>query len=251
MQPRRTLKQVQQLVQLVRMRHCTPYYAGTIMPHSGIVQKGIERSALPLMRECCTPDGFDMLEKVCCSALQTYPAWSAAPRPESEQQPVLEWRLPMDTLKTAVEQLVSSGRMAGVGVSAQSIVQGQPMQIVAEMADALNDAGTDTALHLGLYLRLLELPAGAVRIVHEKFSIIALGGGAHLSKLGKQGMSSEKPCRGFANFLCLGTERSWQTVKAELKREGLVHGVGSAGAASQGQMQSSYLHIKVHVSTLN
>jgi hypothetical protein len=121
-------EQVQQLVCLVRMRHCTPYYAGTVMPHS-VVRQGTNRSALPLMRECCTPGGFDTLTTAECSVLQQYPAWSAAPRPKSEQQPVLEWRLLLGTLKTAVEQLSSSGRTIFVGVSAPSIVQGQPMQL--------------------------------------------------------------------------------------------------------------------------
>jgi hypothetical protein len=249
-------EQVQQLVHLVRMHHCTPYYAGTVMPHSSVVQQGIEHWALPLMRECCTPGSFDMLKLAQCAVLHQYPAWSAAARPKSEQQPVLMWQLPLTTLQSAVEQLFSSGRSARVGLSAVSVVQGQPMQIKALVTDTCNKAGTtDTpALHLGLYLRLLDLPTGAVRIVRAKFSMLARGGDSqHISKWTKTAMSSEKDDWGFTRLLCLGPHRSWQAVKAELKRQGLVHCGASAGDhdATQGHAQGCYLHIEVHVNELD
>jgi hypothetical protein len=145
-------EQVQQLMQLVRMRHCTPYYAGTIMPHSNIVKRGIGRSALPLMRECCMPGGFEKMQSANCSVLRKFPAWSAARRPKSTLQPVLEWRLPLATLQSAVEQLFSSGRAARVGLSAVSIVQGQPMQIKALVTDTHNEEATDTrSMHHDVY----------------------------------------------------------------------------------------------------
>jgi hypothetical protein len=114
-------EQVQQLVQLVRMRHCTPDYAGTIMPHSRVVRHSIERSAVPLMRECCMPGGYDKLDA-----------------------------------------------------------------------------------------------------------------GEHLSKRTEAVMSADLDDWGFTNLVCLGTERSWQAVKAELYSQELVHGGGYAGAALQG-----------------
>jgi hypothetical protein len=246
-------EQVQQLVHLARMRHCTPYYAGTVMPHSSVVRQGIERWALPLMRECCIPGSFDWLKLAQCAVLRQYPAWSAAARPKSEQQPVLEWRLPLTTLQSAVEQLFSSGRAARVGLSAVSIVQGQPMQIKALVTDTCSKEGCGTpALHMGVYLRLLDLPAGAVRIVKAKFSVLARGrNGQHVSKWTKTAMSSEKEDWGFTKLLCLGTQRSWQAVKADLRRQGLVHNSGSTGDGDQGHTQGCHLHMQVHVDELD
>jgi hypothetical protein len=60
-------------------------------------------------------------------------------------------------------------------------------------------------------------------------------------------MSPDVDDWGFTSLVCLGAERSWQAVKAELNRQGLVHGGGSAGAASQG----CYLHLKVVVKELD
>jgi hypothetical protein len=263
-QPHRLCRrdQVQHLMQLVRMRYCTPCYAGTVMPHSSTVQQGIERSAIPLMRECCTQGGFEMLTSAKCSVLQQYAHWSAVPRPKSEQQPVLEWQLLLDDLKTAAEQLFSSSSSSAgsgstvVGFSATSIVQGQPMQTKAQLSNKYNKEGTDTpALHLGLFLRLLELPAGAVRKVQARFSImparLVWGMAATSSHWFETAISAQKDDWGTHKMLCLGNERSWQAIEAELKRLDLVHGGGSAGSASQGQAQRGHLHVKVHVEELN
>jgi hypothetical protein len=251
-------EQVQQLVQSVRMRHCTPYYAGTVMPRSSTVRQGVEREARPLMRECCTPEGCDVLASACCSVLEKYPAWSAPPRPKSEQQPVLEWRLPLSTLQSAVKQLFTNGGKVHVGYSAPSIVQGQPMQITAEVTDALKKEGIivspDTpGLLLALYLRLLELPAGAVRVVRARFSVTLndgmMGKTALLSEWTQGAMSSERSTWGFWGPT-VRTERNWQAVEAVLKRGGpptKVHGVGSAAPVSQGQAHSCHLHIQVQV----
>jgi hypothetical protein len=161
-----------QLMHLVRMRRCTPYYAGTVMPQSSLVQQSFRISALPLMRQCCMPGGFARMQAAQCSVLRQYPAWCAEQRPASAKQPVVNWRLSLDTLETAAEQLFSSGEAAVVGFSDTCIVQGQPTQLKALMTDNHPRLDTETvALHLGVYLCLVDLPADAMRQVKATFGV--------------------------------------------------------------------------------
>jgi hypothetical protein len=126
-----------------------------MMSQSSVVRAGLEPSALPLMRECCAPEGLVHMLSASCSVLKKYPFWRARKRPASAKQPVIEWRLPLDQLKTAVEKMYESRRAATVGFSDRCVVQGQPMQIKALITNQM----------LGVYVRLLDLPPGTLRLV--------------------------------------------------------------------------------------
>uniref|UniRef100_A0A383W8E4 BACK domain-containing protein n=1 Tax=Tetradesmus obliquus TaxID=3088 RepID=A0A383W8E4_TETOB len=245
------------LMHLVRMRHCTQYFAGIVMQHSSLVQQSFERTALPLMRECCTLGGFARLQDAKCPVLQQCPAWVAEQRPASARQPVVEWRLPLASLQAPVEQLLSSGGIATVGFSDTCVVQGQPMRIKVEIKAVDTDdkaADTDRApvLHIGAFLGLRDLPAGSMRLVAATISVLPLKAAAPPSKttgeLTERLMSPER-IWGFPQLVPLGTQRSWQAVKAELYRMELVHG-GASAAAVPDQEHSSHLHIKVEVKQL-
>lgn len=51
---------------LVRMQHCTPCFAGTVMPQSSLVQQSFLQSELPLLPECCTCGGLDVMKAADC-----------------------------------------------------------------------------------------------------------------------------------------------------------------------------------------
>jgi hypothetical protein len=87
-QPR--LQQLQQLMALVHMRNCTSCYAGTVMQQSELVRRCFEVSELGLMREVCSPGGYERIEAARCPVLDRHPAWGAPQRPASNRQPVLE-----------------------------------------------------------------------------------------------------------------------------------------------------------------
>jgi hypothetical protein len=76
-------EQLQQLMRLVRMQHCTPYYAGTVMAQSGLVRRCFTASELGLLGEVCSPGGYALLSAAGCPALHKYPAWCAEQRPAS------------------------------------------------------------------------------------------------------------------------------------------------------------------------
>ncbi|WIA41233.1 hypothetical protein OEZ86_004846 [Tetradesmus obliquus] len=245
------------LMHLVRMRYCTPYYSGTVMHQSSPVQQSFEHAALPLMRECCTAGGYARLQEAQCLVLHWYPAWVAEQRPASARQPVVEWRLPLASLQAPVEQLLSSGGIATVRFSDTCVVQGQPMRIKVEIKAVDTDdkaADTDRApvLHISAFLGLRDLPAGSMRLVAATISVLPLKAAAPPSKttgeLTERLMSPER-IWGFPQLVPLGTQRSWQAVKAELYRMELVHG-GASAAAVPDQEHSSHLHIKVEVKQL-
>jgi hypothetical protein len=158
----RNIDEGQQLMHLVSMRHCTQYYAATIMPQSPLVQQSFEPSVLPLMCESCMPAGFERMQSAECLVLQKYQAWSAEQRPVSENSPltVCQQLLSLDGLQAAAEQLFSSGEAVTLDSSnSPMIVQGQPMQIKAVMTDTCSKQGTRSpALQLGVFLCLLNLP---------------------------------------------------------------------------------------------
>uniref|UniRef100_A0A383VDD8 BACK domain-containing protein n=1 Tax=Tetradesmus obliquus TaxID=3088 RepID=A0A383VDD8_TETOB len=202
------------LMHLVRMRYCTPYYSGTVMHQSSPVQQSFEHAALPLMRECCTTGGYARLQEAQCLVLHRYPAWVAEQRPASARQPVIEWRLPLASLRAAVDQLLSSGKAATYDFS-------------------------DT-----------YLPAGSIRLVAATISVLSLRKAASLkNKFKKRPMSAELASWGFSKLVPLGAARSWQAVKAELYRQQLVHG-DAASAAVSDQDDSLHLNIQVKVETL-
>lgn len=102
------LKQLQQLMHLVRMQHCTSYFAGTAMLQSRLVRRCFELSELLLMRECCAKGGHSVLKKAQSPALQKHPAWSAGQRPVSSRESVINWHIPLREIRAAVEQLLSN-----------------------------------------------------------------------------------------------------------------------------------------------
>ncbi|WIA20949.1 hypothetical protein OEZ85_005288 [Tetradesmus obliquus] len=137
------------------------------------------------------------------------------------------------------------------------VPKGQPMRIKVEIKAVDTDdkaADTDRApvLHIGAFLGLRDLPAGSMRLVAATISVLPLKAAAPPSKttgeLTERLMSPER-IWGFPQLVPLGTQRSWQAVKAELYRMELVHG-GTSAAAVPDQEHSSHLHIKVEVKQL-
>jgi hypothetical protein len=174
-------EQLQQLMHLVRVRHCTPHYARTIMAQMDLVRSCFTASELGLLREVCSPGGYALLSAAGCPALHNYPAWYAEQRPVSARRPVIEWALPLATLQAAVQQQLSSNSrnltLAGYDGTTY-VVQGQVMRMGAAVRDyESNSTSNSTAgsgarhLAIDLFAQLLHLPPDAVHIMSARFSV--------------------------------------------------------------------------------
>jgi hypothetical protein len=178
----RSEEQLKQLLQQVRMRHCTSLFVSTVMTQCPLVCSCFSTQELGLAWQCSIEDGFTVLQKATSSVLETYPAWGANKRPASSMQQRLEWRLPLDDLQAQVQQFLSDSNEAVWLKSDKTLLlQGQPCKLVVKLcsngsSNAGSTAGSSEGqpLFIGLYLQLKDLPLGVVRQV--KVSLTAVAG---------------------------------------------------------------------------
>jgi hypothetical protein len=245
------VEQLQQLMHLVRVQHCTQYYAGTVMPQSSLMQRCFDQSELLLMHVVCTTDQSGLSDVISslqsaadCPAIGKYPAWRAEKRPLSAKQPVIEWRLRLDQVQAAVERhFSSSASKTRVATSNDYSVQGQPLHLSAIMSGGSSSSSSNTSgtVKLGAYMQLNNLPVNAVRKVSATIAYIATPSstagrsgqatGVH-SKTINTFLSSQQDW-GFQELVDLGAVSSWQAAEAALRQKKLVHagrqGNGAAG----------------------
>uniref|UniRef100_A0A383W349 BACK domain-containing protein n=1 Tax=Tetradesmus obliquus TaxID=3088 RepID=A0A383W349_TETOB len=227
-----SIQQLKQLMRLVRLQHCTFYYAGTVMMQS-------------------------ILANTHCPALKKYPAWGAEQRPASAKQPVIEWQLPLSLVQAAVEKhLSSSSDRTTIGASSTHIVQGQPAYIDAVIdssssnsgssSDSGSGSGSGKELDIAAFLQLQDLPTNAVRKVSARLAILkpkladgAAGRGRqvagpeiHSFELHDTFMSKEFGQGG--ELVKLGAVASWEAAEAALRQKRLVHAGGPGDAAAAG-----------------
>jgi hypothetical protein len=235
-------EQLQQLMHLVRVRHCTPFYAGTVMPQSSLVQICFDRSELLLVPVCCTPTEYPMLLECGIPALKKYPSWGAEKRPVSAKQPVIEWRLPLERVEAAVkDHLSGSSEHTSLATSTMHVVRGQPAALIAEVSGSSSSSNAATPLKLGMFLPLEDLPRNVVRKVSARFSCEEVRGvtAAGRREVPTTGYSrafrdiflSEEQTRGFSCLVDLGTLGSWEAAEAALRQKQLVHAGGQGDGA--------------------
>jgi hypothetical protein len=181
-------EQLQQLMRQVRMRHCTKYFAGTVMAQDSLVRRCFEPSEIVLLWEVCSSGGYGKLRRAGCPVLQKYPAWGEAHRPPSLRSAVVSWTLPLAAIEGAVQRLLSGGdvNVSEIDDSSSSthIICGQPMTLGAQLKDysntepAVHSSSTSSKRHLSLdlFLQLQDLPPNAERVVAADFRLKALSG---------------------------------------------------------------------------
>jgi hypothetical protein len=246
------VEQLQQLMHLVRVQHCTHYYAGTVMLQSSLMQLCFDQSELVLIPLLCSPHENDMSSllqySMECPALAKYPAWSAEKRPASAKQPEIEWRLPLDQVQAALEQLLpllgNGNRSTDIAISSTYILQGQPTCLTAILSGSSSgDSSNSTSpqLMLGACLDLEDLPVNAVRKVSATFKVIKaasstagdpLQATVGSSKTFKPTIMSVQVGKGFTDLVDLGAVASWQAAEAALREKQLVHAGGQGDGAA-------------------
>jgi hypothetical protein len=247
------VEQLEQLMHLVRVRHCTQYYAGTVMPQSTLVQLCFQPSEVVLMHVCCQSGAHASLqERAKCPAIKKYRAWMAEKRPASAKQPTVEWQIPLVRVKAAIEAHLSSSSSSSVvtvAASSNYIVQGQALYLMAKVSDGSSSPNNDTVgnsgsklAKFGVFLHLVGLPSNAVRKVTAKFSLTKVSGNAD-SPCFRDLFMSNVSGQGFMNMLVIGPIASWEAAEAVLRRAQLVHN-GEQGEGAVGP------HLKVKVELL-
>jgi hypothetical protein len=177
----RSEEQLKQLLQQVRMRHCTSLFVSTVMTQCPLVCSCFSTQELGLAWQCSIEDGFTVLQKAKSSVLETYPAWGANKRPASSMQQRLEWRLPLDDLQAQVQQFLSDSNEAVWLTSDKTLLlQGQPCQLIVKLcsngssnAGSIAGSSEGQPLFIGLYLQLKDLPLGVVRQVKFSLTVVA------------------------------------------------------------------------------
>jgi hypothetical protein len=258
----RSEEQLKQLLQQVRMRHCTSLFVSTVMTQCPLVCSCFSTQELGLAWQCSMHDSFKVLQQAKSSVLETYPAWSADKRPASGMQR-LGWRLSLNTLEDAAQRFLSDSREAVLCGGRTFLLQGQACQFKLKLTSSgsrSSIAGGDEGqpLFIGLYLHL-DLPPGMVR--QRTFSMtavacsppateaaatapLAFGGGSGAPSFAFGAQANEARCTsvftgsctaiasdckdwGYERMLTLDSISSWQQVDQALKHRQLVHAAGS------------------------
>jgi hypothetical protein len=223
--------QLQQLLQEVRMRHCTPYYVSTVMTQCPLVSSCFSTLELGLARECCTADGFKMLQEGSSPVLQQYPSWSADKRPASAMQQQVVWRLPLSELQAAVKKHLDypdPEAVSAVGHGKSCLLQGQLCCVFVRCGLS----GRPTVLP-GRWLRVeltLLLTEGAVRRVMLQVSAEAAApAGEHIVRGPDTAVfaGTAEGCEPYMGYVIteLGGS-SWQQIEQDLRQQQLVHAAG-------------------------
>jgi hypothetical protein len=259
-----SLEQLEQLLHLVRVRHCTQYYAGTVMPQMPVVQRCFDSSELSLMSVMCSAatHAVQTAGSAQCPALAKYPAWGLAQRPVSAWQPVIDWHIPLDTVKTAVQQQLDTSAPALV-LSKLYTIRGQHMQVAAQVSTNDDSSSTGKIMSLGLFASVKDIPVNAVRLLSAKFTLVATAAAAPtpaaaaraVRRVTGRSQQTKDVCKtlpvslmsadvtfGFPEFVGVGPATSWEAAEASLRQQQLMHAGGdSEGAAGP------HLHVRMEV----
>lgn len=93
--------QLKQLLEQVRMQHCSLQFINTVMMQSTIVIECFSPSDLGLAGMCSASPA--VLQDANHPVLQKYPAWLAARRPLSSKQQLVEWQLPFREFQASLQ----------------------------------------------------------------------------------------------------------------------------------------------------
>jgi hypothetical protein len=223
--------QLQQLLQEVRIRHCTPYYVSTVMTQCPLVSSCFSTLELGLARECCTADGFEDLQEGRSPVLQQYPAWSADKRPASGMQQQVVWRLPLSELQAAVKKHLDDPdpEAASAVVNTRScLLQGQHCRVYVRCGSS----GRPAVLP-GRWVRVqlaLLLTKGAVRRVRFQVTAeAATPAGEHIVRGPDTAVfaSTAITCEPYMGYVITKLDgSSWQQIEQDLRQQQLVHAAG-------------------------
>jgi hypothetical protein len=251
--------QLQQLMRLVRMWHCTPYYAATVLPQNRLVQLCFEPSELLLVPLVSSKPGMaQILQSAKCDAMEVYPAWSAEKRPTSANPPMVKWDLELSALQSSSQQQqqhIAGGPMGDYWTlfSSLCVVRGQVMKLAAHIG--FGRVSHTCELQWGLCFE--GLPPNAVRTVSATTRMARSKAAAapvvsfcsvhNCSCRGKAACLDEQLNKHFVVFgpqISMDGADSWEAVEAMLRQQGLVH------PARQGGPARPHLQVSVEVHEL-
>ncbi|KAF6254926.1 hypothetical protein COO60DRAFT_273200 [Scenedesmus sp. NREL 46B-D3] len=164
------LTALEQLLQLVRMKHCTPMFLATVLPRTVFGRL----LAPPMLAEAAAlataeHSGQQLLLASLVEGslvLARWPLWAAAKRPASAlQQLHMAWRLPMQQLRDAVQQHSNSAAASPAAIQGQfKCWQGhvfQPVLNVFNSSSSSSSSAEQRTVSLGLALGVQLLPGAA------------------------------------------------------------------------------------------
>lgn len=187
-----------------------------------------------------------------CAVLCKYEAWDAEKRPASAVDQLLEWKLNISELKSAVSGVVSSGAECGLN-SSEYILQGQPAvnRDAGNMGSREHSSGSDSSgfappsASVTLYLKAGDLKGPAARRI--MFQLVYLAAAPARDGAARHYNIRTGTCHiffvengtvGLEGCFNFGAVSSWDAVVTALQNMGLVHADGC-------------LHIRAEICEIN
>jgi hypothetical protein len=163
------------------------------------------------------------------STVAKHPAWTAKKRPASAvQQLEMQWQLPLEQLKTTVEQHLLAASADALVLSSEHLWQGQCF----EMFTTLFSHSTDEPCLILCICRTMEGSVASVHNVTFKLSVVSAPG-----RNQQQQPASTSPSQiltggsgrrfwGQLQVIKLGNVSSWAAAQTKMRELGLVHADG-------------------------
>eukprot|EP00878_Enallax_costatus_P023008 GHUV01024453.1.p1 GENE.GHUV01024453.1~~GHUV01024453.1.p1 ORF type:complete len:221 (+),score=51.63 GHUV01024453.1:1479-2141(+) len=205
------------------MQHCSQLYIQTFLMRDKLVLECFSNDELVVASLCDVE--HRALRQGMGHILDNYPAWTAAARPKSSRQQLLEWCLPADELQAMVQGTLDGDDEVDGLQSNDWVLQGTTVALSLEFSPRqtlrTDGAGANgQASNLGFFLLVTDGPHRLSKIDY-KLSMVA----AEASKSIRRhrivvGFSATNREWGYRDFLSCPTVTSWQDVKAKLR---LIH----------------------------
>uniref|UniRef100_A0A383VAU3 BTB domain-containing protein n=1 Tax=Tetradesmus obliquus TaxID=3088 RepID=A0A383VAU3_TETOB len=177
------LRTAQELMQQVRMQHCTPLFVSTDMPRAELAKVCLslaqmaDASALVFAANSNMPQQALAPLREGSAAINKYPAWTAAKRPASAMQQLeMQWCLPLQQLKElGTTHLSRAAEQPGEAFtsstgSGKQTWQGQSFVLALQMTSY---AAAPRKTSIGLYLCMPRLQPCVVRSVEYQLCVVA------------------------------------------------------------------------------
>ncbi|WIA23713.1 hypothetical protein OEZ85_000400 [Tetradesmus obliquus] len=246
------LRIAQELMQQVRMQHCTPLFVSTDMPRTELAKVCLSLAQMADASALVFTANSDMSQQALAPlregspAVEKYPAWTAAKRSASAMQQLeMLWCLPLQQLKEQGTAHLSRAAETPGEACASSRSSGkqtwQGQSFVLEL-HITSDAAAPCKTSIGLFLSMPRLPLGVVRSVEFKLCMVAAPvsnpqpGAAGSLKLGPgtSTLTGGAGCiLGWPEVIQLGEIRAWATAETKLRELGLVHSDGCLHLAAR------------------
>jgi hypothetical protein len=243
-------QEMKQLLELIRMRHCSQLYVATVLAEHQLVQQLFSASARSIAAVVATEDSETLLNKS-QPVLQQYPSWLAESRPKSGGQEIIRWRVPLSQVKQLVDQSHEDSNTTNRLLGPLCVWQGRKLQPVVYCSSS---EGAEATACLSWLIQVQDLVGGGLCSMNiQCFALILPNQRRPLVPMIRTVpedflFSMECSAWGSRSFIKLGSISTWESVLQALSTQRLIH--PATGTSSSSSCSEEYIDLMWRIRNL-